>query len=100
MAAIHTYDLHYDTEFLYLKSIGKRWKIPLADIKKIQRSDDGIKVKGLSSWRYTIEFHRRTKMADQSIYELIGSGKIAEFVSVVRQKNPMVNVSIGGKPEL
>lgn len=91
-AAIRTYDLHYDGEFLYLKRIGETRKIPLSAIKQIQRSNDGIKVKGLSSWRYTIEFHSSTNIVDQSIYEVIGSRKVEEFVDIVKQVNSTVLV--------
>jgi hypothetical protein len=90
IAARQTYNLHYDTEFLYMNSIGRRLKVPLADIQKIQRSNDGIKVKGLTSWRYTISFHSQTKIAEQSVYELAGSKKVEGFAAIVTQQNPSV----------
>lgn len=90
VTARETYNLHYDTEFIYMKSIGRRCKIPLSDIQKIQRSNEGIRVKGLTSWRYTISFQSHTKIADQSVYEPAGSEKVKGFADSVKNQNASV----------
>lgn len=82
-----TYDLYYNHEFLHLRSITKTRQIPLTAIKGIQRSHEGIKVKGLTSWRYIVQFHTDTKIKDQIIYEVDGSKKVEVFASIVRKRN-------------
>lgn len=86
-AAIETYDLHYDDEFLYLKRIGRKVTIPLSAIKTIQRTDEGMKVVGVTAWLYVIRFHATAEMVDQTVYEPHGSRRVAEFVEVVRRRN-------------
>lgn len=93
-AAEQTYDLHYDQEFLYLKSVTRTTQLPLTSIKRIRRSHEGIKVKGLTSWRYIIQFHPDAKMGDQIVYEIDGSKKVEAFVAIVQQQNTTVLVSL------
>ena len=93
LASRATYNLRYDMEFLYMKGVMKTTKIPLSAIIKVQRTTDRIKVYGLSSWRYTVEFDSSAKMPSQVVYETVGSKKVEEFVEVVRRLNP--NVVVG-----
>ena len=93
-SAKQTYDLHYDLEFLYLNSIGKSSKVPMSSIKSIQRSNEGIRVKGLTSWKYTIEFHSDITIVSQCIYETVGSKKVEEFAEIVKQKNATVIIRL------
>jgi Ca2+/Na+ antiporter len=93
-AARQTYDLHYDQEFLHLTSLTKKTQLPLTAIKRIQKSNEGIKVRGLTSWRYILQFHPDTKIEDQVIYEVNGSRKVETFASVVRQRNTTVLVKL------
>lgn len=86
----HTFDLYYDHEFLHLRSLAKARQIPLTAIKRIHRSHEGIKVRGLTSWRYIIQFHAASKMDDQVIYEVDGSKKVEAFSKIVKQRNGTV----------
>lgn len=94
IGANETYDLHYDDEFLYLNSILGRKKIPLEAIEKIQRSKEGMIVRGVTSWHYEINFYTYTKMKKQSINEVHGGRKVPEFVDAVRKKNSLVLVQL------
>lgn len=93
MAAFHTYNLRYDDEFLYLDGIIDSKKVPLSTIKKIERSTDGVRVKGLTSWKYTIEFHPGSDVSTQTAFEVIGTEKVSTFVVVVKKVNPALLAS-------
>jgi hypothetical protein len=89
-----TFDLYYDHEFLHLRSLTKSRQIPLTAIKGIRRSHEGVKVKGLTSWRYTVQFDASFKIEDQIIYEINGSRKVEAFASIVKQRNSNVLVNL------
>jgi hypothetical protein len=85
-----TFNLFYDSEFLYLNGLVKNIKIPLAMVQKIQRSHDGIKVQGVNSWKYTIVFKGNENITVQSLYEVDGSTTVEEFAAAVKQINSHV----------
>lgn len=85
-----TFNLFYDSEFLYLNGLVEKIKIPLAMVQKIQRSHDGIKAQGVNSWKYTIAFKGNENIRVQSLYEVDGSSTVEEFAAAVKQINPHV----------
>lgn len=85
-----TFNLFYDSEFLYLNGLVKNIKIPLARVQKIQQSHDGIKVQGINSWKFTIAFRDDENIKVQSLYKVDGSTTVEEFVAAVKQINPHV----------
>jgi hypothetical protein len=66
----------------------------LEAIEKIQRSKEGMIVRGVTSWHYEINFYTYTKMKKQSINEVHGGRKVPEFVDAVRKKNSLVLVQL------
>jgi len=93
-AAEETYDLYYDDEFVYLKRIGRKVTIPLSDIKAIQRTEEGMRVVGVTAWLYVIRFHANAEMVEQTVYEPHGSRKVVAFIEVVRRGNAAVIISM------
>jgi len=91
-ALLRTFDLYYDSKFLYLRGLKTKKKISLAAVRRIQLTNDKMNILGMTFWRYRIEFDGSIDIDDQSIWEVIGSTKIDEFVNVVKQLNASVIV--------
>jgi predicted membrane protein len=85
-----TFDLYYDSKFLYLRGLNTRKKISLSAIRRIRLTNDKVRIMGVASWKYTIEFDSAVAIDDQSIWEIMGSRKLAEFEDTVKQVNSSV----------
>ena len=83
-----TYNVFYDDEFIYLKGLLHRCKVPHSQVRSIARDQTGMKVSGVTAWRYRLEFTAITNVAGQTFYEVDGGTKVAEFVKHIRNVNP------------
>jgi hypothetical protein len=87
----HTYDLYYDQQYVHLKGIRKRKMIPLAQVKRIQRTYGHIQIAGFNFKRYTITFDPATDIDDQNIF--LASQQLDLFVKAVRRCNKHIVVN-------
>ena len=88
------YNLYYDDEFVYLEGLIYNTKVPLSGVTRIARDLTGMKASGVTAWRYRLEFAPSDKVAAQTFYEVDGGTRVAAFVIVVRQGNPLVIVEL------
>jgi hypothetical protein len=87
-------NLYYDDEFVYLKGFIYNTKVPLSGVTRIARDLTGMKASGVTAWRYRLEFAPSENVAVQTIYEVDGGSRVAEFAIIVRQVNPLVVVEL------
>ena len=83
-----TCNVFYDDQFIYLKGLLNSHKVSLSQIKKIAKDQTGMKASGITAWRYRLEFEPSAKISPQIIYEVAGGKKVAEFIAIVKSKNP------------
>lgn len=87
-------NLYYDEEFVYLEGLLYKSKVPLSAVTRIARDLTGMRASGITAWRYRLEFAPGEKVAAQTIYEVDGGTRVAEFIIVVRQTNPLAVVEL------
>lgn len=83
-----TYNVFYDSEFIYLKGILDSHKISLSSVKRVKVDKEGMRVIGVTSWKYLIEFDTRVKVRPQMVHQTAGTTSVNDFVEVAKLVNP------------
>jgi hypothetical protein len=91
-ALIRTYDLYYDSEHLYLRGAVRKIKLPLSSISRIQLTHSRVRILGILSYQYKIEFDGSISEDNQKFWVVDGSKKLDEFVGTVQKVNKFLIV--------
>jgi hypothetical protein len=83
-----TYNIFYDSEFIYLQGILNNHKLSLATIRRVTVDKEGMRVAAVTSWKYLIEFDKTVKIAPLTVHETAGTTNVQDFVQVVMLVNP------------
>ena len=85
-------NLYYDEEFVYLEGVIDSSKVPLSQVTRIAKDLTGMRATGVTAWRYRLEFAPSEKVPAQTMYEVDGGKRVAEFVKAVRKINPALAI--------
>jgi hypothetical protein len=83
-----TYNVFYDSEFIYLNGVFDKHKLSLGTIRRVAVDKQGMRVVGVTTWKYLIEFDETIKVAPQTVFEPAGTTNVQDFVKVARMVNP------------
>jgi hypothetical protein len=83
-----TYNVFYDSEFIYLNGVMHRHKLSLTSIRRVRLDNEGMRVVGVTSWKYVIEFDRTVKARPLTVYQPAGAANVQNFVAVAKTLNP------------
>lgn len=83
-----TYNVFYDSEFIYLKGVFYNYKLSLGTIRRVAVDKQGMRVVGVTTWKYLVEFDQTIKVAPQTVFEPAGTSKVHDFVAAARLVNP------------
>jgi len=89
-----TYDVYYDSEFLYLNGVMHNHKINLNLVLSVRLNKAGMRVAGVTAWNYLVELDPNTGVMPQSVFQTPGSTTVEDFISVVRNVNPSLLVEL------
>lgn len=85
-----TYNVFYDSEFIYLKGVFNNHKLSLSTIRRVAVDKQGMRVVGVTTWKYLIEFDQTIKVAPQAVFEPAGTTNVQDFVAAARLVNPTI----------
>jgi hypothetical protein len=91
-ALVRTYDLYYDSEYLHLRGTIRKIKLPLSSITRIQLTHNRVRILGILSYQYKIEFDGSISADDQKFWVVDGSKKLDEFVGTIQKVNKFLIV--------